>query len=113
MSETDSAAREARLPKWAQEELRQLRRDLAAEREQVAELKGENPDSNTYWTTSHEVVAPLPRDTRVGFRLAENAMPYRGRVLVHVEEGRLVVRGGSPLIIRPESSSAFSVEFSE
>ncbi|KUL44786.1 hypothetical protein ADL22_12650 [Streptomyces sp. NRRL F-4489] len=113
MSEADNAEREARLPKWAQEELRKLRRDLAAEREQVAELKGGKPDSNTYWVTSHEAVAPLPRDARVGFRLVENGVPYQGRVLAHVEEGKLVVRGASPLIIRPESSSAFSVEFSE
>ncbi|MFE9412287.1 hypothetical protein ACFYN0_26365 [Streptomyces sp. NPDC006704] len=113
MSEIDSSTREARLPKWAQEELRQLRRDLAATRRHVTELTEDNPNSNTYWVTSHEVVAPLPRDARVGFRLIENGVPYRGRVLAHVEDGKLVVRGASPLIIRPESSSAFSVEFSE
>jgi hypothetical protein len=102
--------REARLPKWAQEELSTLRRALDVERQNVAELKGVNPGSNTFLIDYGRTDAPLPRNARIGFHLHPDDGRIRQAIQVYVEDGALAIQGDYALTIKPRASNSFSVE---
>jgi hypothetical protein len=102
--------RESRLPKWAQEELHRLRRDLAAECQQVEELKGNIPDSDTFVIDYLRSNAPLPRGSRIGFYPRPDSDHLRQQIQVYCESGRLRVQGDYALIVRPCASNSLTIE---
>ncbi|MFC9620240.1 hypothetical protein ACFTXM_09650 [Streptomyces sp. NPDC056930] len=105
-----SDSREARLPKWAQEELLRLRRKLEVEQKRNAELRGEVGETNTHVQNYISDDQPLPNDARVKFQLGGR---YDQHVTVHVEAGRLWLNGGRFLVIHPHVSNAFRVAIGE
>jgi hypothetical protein len=102
--------REDRLPKWAREELHRLRRDLETERKVTEELKGNNPDSNTFLIDYGRKDAPLPRNSRIGFHVRPDDGTCRQAIQVYVENRRLRVQGDYSLIVRMGASNSFTVE---
>jgi hypothetical protein len=98
--------REARLPKWAQEELAGLRRQVTRERKLNAELRGEVGETNTHVQNYGSDDQPVTNNARVQFRLGERYDQY---VTVHVEGDSLWLHGGRFLTIHPHVSNAFRV----
>lgn len=60
--------REAKLPKWARDELGRLRRDLEHERERLAQGP---EDSDTFADPYSDTPRPLGRKAHIEFRFAE------------------------------------------
>lgn len=102
--------RESRLPKWAQAELQRLRRELDAERQQVEELKGNIPDSDTFVLDYLRSNAPLPRGSRIGFYPKPDNDHLRQQIQVYCEAGKLRVQGDYALIVRPSASNTLTIE---
>lgn len=98
--------REARLPKWAQEELRALRRKLEVAEQEAEQLRGNVGETNVHVQnyTSHD--QPLPKGARVRFRVGERFDQY---VTVSIEGERVWLHGGRFLTIHPHVSNAFAV----
>jgi hypothetical protein len=94
---------ESKLPKYAQQELRRLRRDL----EYFKNKLREGPeDSNTFADPFSDAPKPLGEDTIIQFQLNGSKVRVRidGDVLDVNGGGRLAVypRGGNAILIRPE-----------
>lgn len=105
--------REARLPKWAQEELRTLRRELGASQRKVEELKGNVPDTDTYLLDYGSLNDfPLPRGARVAFHITPpgHERSVRQAVQVYVSDGAVHVQGDTSLVMYPRASNSFNIE---
>lgn len=106
--------REARLPKWAQDELRTLRRELGSARRKVEELKGNVPDTDTYLLDYGSLDDfPLPKGARVAFHLTPPGYERKVRQAVQcyiASDGALHIQGDSSLIIYPRASNSFNIE---
>jgi hypothetical protein len=98
--------REERLPKWAQEELARLRRQVLRERALNDDLRGKVGETNTHVQNYGSDDQPLPKDARVQFRMGERYDQY---VTVNVEGDALWLHGGRFLTIHPHVSNAFRV----
>ena len=106
-------ARESKLPKWAQEEFRRLRRELNDERRINADLRGEIPDTNTYVMDYGRTNQPLPNNARVSFHLRQDDGRVRQSIQAYVEYGKLRIQGDNTLDIHPGSSNSFTMSFRE
>jgi hypothetical protein len=102
--------REARLPKWAQEELRALRYRLTVELQAIEELKGNNPDSDTFLIDYGRKDSPLPRGSRIGYHLEPDDGQVRQQIQVYVESGKLRVQGDYSIVVRPVASNCLTIE---
>lgn len=98
--------REERLPKWAQPELRSLRRKLEVAEQEAEALRGNVGETDVHVQnyTSHD--QPLPKGAQIKFRLGDRYDEY---VTVRIEGDRLSLNGGRFLTIHPHVSNAFSV----
>lgn len=108
MTEVDP--REVKLPKWAQEELSRLRRELHVSQQTIEELKWNNPGSDTFLIDYGRKDAPLPKNSRIGFHLRPDDGRSREQIQVYTEYGKLRVQGDYALIVRPTASNCFTVE---
>lgn len=103
----------ARLPKWAQAEMTRLRRQLAEAESYAEEIRLEalDPDTKIFLAQYERPDVPLPADSRVLFKLADDV---EIEVAVDdVREGSISVRTGG-LAARflgcfPESSNVVRV----
>jgi len=105
--------REAKLPKWAQESLSGLRRELASAERRVDALRGRNPGTNTFlldYGTLQDFT--LPRNARIDFRLEVPGIQHaRTAIQVYIEQtGRLRVQGDSALLVHPSASNSLTLE---
>lgn len=101
--------RERRLPKWAQEELRAVRRENRRLRDHIE--ANEPPDADTFAddygaTTGLPPRRALGRGTKVSFYQTTDTDDWNSRVDVRVEGGWLKVYGGRSLIVIPESGNS-------
>ncbi|WP_333731740.1 DUF7239 family protein [Streptomyces sp. IBSBF 3010] len=102
--------REARLPKWAQEELKALRVKLDREMRHNAALRADVGETNTCVENYTSNDQPLPKDARVKYKMGERYDEY---IAVHIEDNRLWIHGGRFLVIHPHVSNAFYVTVGE
>lgn len=69
------AEQEARLPKWARDELKKLRFENDQLSKQVAERDGfimaAHPDTNVFMNGGIDEDRPLPKNTQISFRFGE------------------------------------------
>ncbi|MEU9560328.1 DUF7239 family protein [Streptomyces fumanus] len=96
--------REARLPKWAQEELSRLRRSLVQAEARNAELRGKVGKTNTHVQNFGQDDQPLPNGSTVRFQLRSDH--WDQYVSARVERGRLSLLGGRSLLVLPHVSNA-------
>jgi hypothetical protein len=100
--------REKRLPRWAQTELLNLRRQNDRLR---ATIEGETPpDANTFVNDYGDVAGlgprvGLKRGEKVSFYTTQDTDDWSTRIDVRVEDGWLYVNGGRSLVILPGSSN--------
>lgn len=102
--------REARLPKWAQEQARSYRTQIARLEALNADLRGEVGETSVHVQNYSGPDQPLRSDARVKFRTGDRFDQY---VTVHVEGGALWLHGGRFLTIHPHVSNAFSVSIGD
>lgn len=104
MSKAPTRNREA-LPKWAQQEIGRLERDLESAR---AKLRVGPEDSDTFAdATLSELARPLGKGARIEFRFGDS---WHERITAYIEDRRLVVHGGSVLAVFPRSSNGVEIE---
>lgn len=108
--------RERRLPKWAQDELIRLRRQLRAAREAIEK---EGPaDSNTFagdYGTTLDMTPrrALGRDERISFYMSDDADDWHNRMDVRITRDGgvpwLTVMGSDAIAVRPASSNVVRI----
>lgn len=103
--------REARLPKWAQDELAILRRDLESVKRYADELRGHRGESDTYVQNYLHGDYALPARSRIAFHLLPDDGRVRRSIKVHVEDGVLNVQGDDMIDIRPQASNSLTIKF--
>lgn len=92
-----------KLPKWAQQELGRLERDLEHAQARLAE----GPEnSNTFADPYADSPRPLGEGTLIEYRFGES---WGEKFSVRLEGDKLYVMGGSTLSIYPQSSNTFRV----
>lgn len=102
-------AREDRLPKWAKEDLRRLRRelDLALSELHAHRLNAYGPeDTNTYAEPYSDQPINLPRGTTVEFLLGDR---HEDEIRVRVSKDGLDVNGNGGLIVYPRASNSIII----
>jgi hypothetical protein len=108
-----SDPREARLPKWAQEELRSLRKKLGTTQRKLEESHGNIPDTDTYLLDYGSLTDwPLPRGARVAFHLTPQGHERKVRqaIQVYASDGALRIQGDTSLVVFPRASNSFNIE---
>lgn len=101
--------RERKLPKWAQNELRNLRSHTRRLEER---LEAVTPaDANTFYNDygRPNLMGPrvgLRRDEKVSFYTTADTDDFNTRIDVNVHDGWLHVHGGRSLVILPEASNS-------
>lgn len=106
MKPSERAAARLRLPKWAQQELSRLERDLEHFQ---AKLREGPEDSNTFADPYGDAPRPLGASPVIEFRVGNG----RFRVAVEADRGvfgRISVNGDQPVSIKPGASNSFEVE---
>lgn len=99
-------ARYERLPKWAQQEIVRLERDLAYAKARLADDPG---NSRVFADPYSDPPRPLGYDTAIDFRFGE---AWSERITVRIDRGGLKLHGGSTLLITPDASNVIHVETS-
>lgn len=113
MTRITTDPREARLPKWAQEELRSLRRELDSTQRKLKEAHGDIPDTDTYLLDYGSLTDwPLPRGARVAFHLTPPGLGRKVRqaIQAYVSDGALHIQGDTSLVVYPRASNSFNIE---
>jgi hypothetical protein len=105
--------REAKLPKWAQELIADMRRDLISSQKFAASLRTNHAGSNTQVQNYSHGDWGVPNNSRIAFHLLPDTGRVRRSVKVYIEDGKLMIQGDYSLNIHPESSNTFRVEFRE
>ena len=96
-----------KLPKWAQQEIGRLERDLEDARRRLSE----GPmDSNTFADPYSESPRPLGRDTLIEFRAGET---FGERFRVYLRDGVLEVGGGDGVAVLPRASNVVEIKLSK
>lgn len=103
--------REEKLPKWAQETLSTLRRELERSAIRNAELRGEVGETNTVVTNYGEFDQPLRNNARVQFNFPGER--WDNYIQAYVEGNRLRIQGGRYVVIHPNVSNAFWIELGD
>lgn len=111
--------REAKLPRWAQQEMARLRRVAetcerwiaeADKRAEDARLNTRPDDCDTVLDRGFASPVGLGDGVRVVFKLRDRTWRNEITVRVHPVSGRLEVSGSRPLTIIPQVSNVFHVE---
>jgi hypothetical protein len=104
-----------RLPRFARDEMVRLRRDLDRAREQVAGLEAKLSAALCDKPTDTEVehyggtrVACLRDDAQIRFRMTDGVTDYI-TVRRAADGAGVEIRGGEPVVVRPEVSNVVSV----
>lgn len=114
ISERELKIREARLPKWAQDELARIRRNNAVLQTLVDDLAGRIAETNTFVIEyGRGKDWPLPNNARVGFEILPDDGRTRRQIQVYVEDGKLRVQGDYSFLINPEASNRLTIQFRE
>lgn len=98
--------REFKLPKWARDELRQLRSAVDSLR-QAVEVESEK--SNTFVLHGMPVLgkevpdAPLGYSPRISFRVGKTR---RESLVVYIQQNRIRVESNGVLLLRPSASNS-------
>lgn len=108
-----------RLPKWAQEYIDGLQREITRQDKHIKEISSGHPGSNVVLDpigyAQPEVT--LPPDSVIRFYLSKERNGYNGLLEVHVnrqDPSRVEVRsGGGPLSIIPHVSNAVTIGIAE
>ena len=95
-----------KLPKWAQQEISRLERDLAYAR---AKLAAGPEDSNTFAEPYGAAPRPLGTGTLIRFQLGDPE-DWGGYIDAHIEGDRLVVHSGHSLSVKPWASNVIHVK---
>jgi hypothetical protein len=106
-----SDAREARLPKWAQDELIRLRAKVVSVEAYAAELRESRGESDTYVQNYLHGDYALPVGARIAFHMSPDDGRIRRSVKVHMEDGALHLQGDDMLTLLPEASNSIRVKF--
>lgn len=96
-------ARFERLPKWAQQEIERLERDLAYAKERLAEGDSE---SRVFADPYADPPRPLGYDTAVEFRFGDH---WSDKIHIRIDGDGLKVMGGSRLSITPEAANVVRI----
>jgi hypothetical protein len=105
-----SDPREAKLPKWAQESLAGLRRDLVREQARVATLKRDVGETDVFIRDYIGKDLPLPQGSVIAFDMTPPDWRAKQMVQVYVSDrGTLHVQGDYSLSIDPRASNAFDI----
>lgn len=99
--------RRQRLPKWAQQELQRLERDLAYAKARLAQGP---EDSRVIADPYSDPPRPLGSDTSIDFRFGDG---WSDRINVRIDDGGIRVMGGSRLVVTPEASNVIRIETRE
>lgn len=102
--------REARLPKWAQEEFASLRRHVTALDAMVSEAHYDVGSTNVHTRQYPHADRPLPRHAHVVFTFESDQTRGQDVSVYFDERGRLTVQGDRSLAVHPEASNAFRIE---
>lgn len=102
-----SDPREARLPKWAQDQLRSLRMHLESANRRIAELNGEPGNTNTFVSDYIHGDSALPNGAKVMFRLDSG---YNGQVMCYLEDDALTIQGHDGINVIPQASNSIRIE---
>jgi hypothetical protein len=108
--------REPKLPKWAQEELRNLRNKLETEKRRADEARIGNggPDSDTFIDPYDEVPIRLGRETRINFVLGDKFQEYFDvQIKRYHGDVYLEVHGGTGMVITPQVSNVIQIRTAE
>jgi hypothetical protein len=109
-SVAEREAREARLPKWAQGELKQLRRLLSEQLQLNAELRGDIPGTNTWVSDYTHADRPLPANARIIFQPhGPDTGHIRRNIQAYIENGALRIQGDYSLTVHPSASNSLAI----
>ncbi len=92
------------LPKWAQDELRKLRRSLEETQKKLAEISGDEK-SNTYIHAFSTKEKPLSNNALIQFRLDGGQ-----KITCSVFHGLLSVHGSKAITILPRDCGSFALK---
>lgn len=100
--------RERRLPKWAQNDLLQLRRENRRLRAWIED--NEDPLADTFADDYGRITGTAPRralgkGTKISLYQTADTDDWNNRVDVRVENGWIKVHGGRSLVVVPESGN--------
>ncbi|MFE0447372.1 DUF7239 family protein [Streptomyces fungicidicus] len=107
--------REAKLPKWAVAQLRNLRMEVRTLEVHLKEAKGDIPDADTFLVDYARGNTPLPRDARIGFNLRpEVEFPGRHRIMCYLDDrGWLQIQGDYSLRVQPRASNSLMIRLED
>ncbi|QDH92134.1 hypothetical protein PP629_gp29 [Streptomyces phage Dubu] len=104
--------REPRLPKWAQERLFQLRREVESLTQVLRELQGQVPETDTFISDYVRGDTPLPPGARIDFQMMNDgrSTDTSQRIQVYIgQEGGLEIQGGRAVRIEPRASNSLRI----
>lgn len=104
--------REPRLPKWAQEDLQVLRREVLTLQDVIRDMRAEIPETDTFISDYVRGDTPLPPGARIDFVVGNHprATSTSQRIQVYIgQEGGLEIQGGSAVRIEPRASNSLRI----
>jgi hypothetical protein len=116
-TEEEKAARTAKLPIWAQQEIAELKMNLRSKEDRIAEISNVHPETNVRingWISNPDIT--LPADSQIEFTMGDiDSASWRTKISVghkRTDKGRNVLRiqGDDGLILRATASNSFEVE---
>ncbi|MFE1425376.1 hypothetical protein ACFW6C_07390 [Streptomyces fungicidicus] len=106
--------REAKLPKWAVDQLQRYRTEVRGLEAALAEAKGGITDSGVHVVDYIRGNTPLPEDARVAWGLPLEEEPLaRRRIQCYREDGWLWVQGSHGLHIQPQASNLTKIRLED
>ncbi len=101
----------AKLPKWAQHEIKSLQYQLKENKRYYDEKikQVESGDTNVFISEGVEET-PLPKDSQIKFIMGDNQNEALNYITVrHKKEDILLVRVGGNAVIQPQSCNTFQI----
>jgi hypothetical protein len=104
--------REPRLPKWAQEDLSTLRREVDTLTRLITDMRAEIPKTDTFVSDYLRGDTPLPPGARIDFVMTRDpgATDTSQRIQVYIgQEGGLEIQGGRGICLEPRASNSLRI----
>lgn len=101
-----SNEREAKLPRWAQAELRRLRAQVETLERSSAELRAEVGDTDVHVLNYERANQPLPKNARIEFRLGDR---YDQVIQVARDDDTVRISGHRGICVIPVVSNVVAV----
>lgn len=104
--------REARLPRWVQNTISQLRMRLEEAQKRIGELTEGPADADTWADPYAEYPQPLARGQTIEFKLGEGLDEFIRVRIIRDRAGRatLDLNAGSAVSVLPRASNALEIE---